>query len=225
MIPRSVKSAYYAAARIPMAISSTAYRYLKAPRDGLVRVQLGPGQKNYLANWINVDANIISARPDVWADLRGALPFRTSTVDAFYSHHMIEHLPDTLLPFHIGEMYRCLKPGGMVRVGGPNGDMAIRKFLEGDHDWFGDFPDSRRSLGGRFVNFVLCRGEHLTVLTESYLEELLTDAGFVDLRVCAPVVETTAPHLIGPEVFASEHESTPSAPHTLIVEAYKPVGA
>ena len=222
MLPREIKALYYTLARVPMAASNRLYRTLLAPRAGVVKVHLGPGQKNYIDGWINVDANIFTARPDVWADLRDSLPFRDATVDAFYSHHMMEHLPDSSLPAHFREMHRCLKPGGMIRIGGPNGDVAIRKFAEGDRAWFGDFPDSRRSIGGRFANFIFCRGEHLTILTQSYLEELLQDAGFVDIRSCLPVTETGSPNLIGAEVLGTESENTPDAPHTLILEARKP---
>ncbi len=37
--------------------------------------------------------------------------------------------------------------------------------------WFDDFPDKRGSMGGRLVNFLLCRNEHLTILTHSYLQD------------------------------------------------------
>jgi predicted SAM-dependent methyltransferase len=222
MLSRELKHLYYVAARAPMAVTNRLYRALLAPRSGTVKVHLGPGQRNYLPGWVNVDANIFSAKADVWADLREALPFHDGTVDVIYSHHVIEHLPDSLLPFHLKEMYRCLKPGGLIRIGGPNGDTAIRKFVEGDAAWFGDFPDSRRSVGGRFANFILCRGEHLTILTQSYLEELLGDAGFINTRACAPVTETSSPALIGAEVLGKESENTPEAPHTLILEARKP---
>ena len=222
MISRSLKATYYVAARGPMAISSRLYRLLFAPKAGTVKVHLGPGQTRYIPGWINVDANIVSARPDVWADLRDALPFGNSTVDVFYSHHMIEHLPDQVLPFHLSELFRCLKPGGLIRIGGPNCDAAITKFVEGDAAWFSDFPDSRRSLGGRFANFILCRGEHTVILTASYLDELLTNAGFTMLRQCQPALETSDERLIGAEVLSREYESTPEVPHTLIIEARKP---
>ena len=100
--------------------------------------------KNYLPGWVNVDANLFTGKCDVWADLRNPLPFRDESVDVFYSHHVIEHLPD--LAFHFSELFRCLKPGGIFRVGGPNGDNAMRKYLEGDADWFIEFPDRRSSL-------------------------------------------------------------------------------
>lgn len=222
MVPRALKATYFALAGPAMLASGAVYRRLLAPRSGVVRVHLGPGQANYLPGWINVDANLITGKLDVWSDLRSALPFRDATVDAFYSHHVIEHLPDEVLPFHFAEMARCLKPGGMIRIGGPNGDAAIQKFVEGDAAWFADWPDKRRSIGGRFANFILCRGEHLTILTESYLRELLEDARFVDITPRAPGVDTGHPESIDERVLALEAESTPAAPHTLLLEARKP---
>jgi hypothetical protein len=107
-------------------------------------------------------------------------------------------------------------------VGGPNGDSAMRKYLEGDADWFIEFPDRRTSLGGRFENFIFCRQEHLTILTYSWLEELASAAGFVEIRACRPGGETCHPDRFNPDVLAMEFETTPDCPHTLIVEGRKP---
>ncbi len=219
MIPRSWKAAYYSSLGVAMRVNGWFYRRWRAPRKGVVRVHLGPGQRHYLRGWINVDANRITARCDVWADLRNPLPFPDESVDAFYSHHVIEHLPD--LPFHFREMYRCLKPGGVFRVGGPNGDAAIRQYVAGDVHWFSDFPDKRSSLGGRFENFIFCRGEHLTILTPSWVEEMARSAGFDEVRVCLPCTETDHPGLFDAAVLSTEYEDSPACPHTLIVEGYK----
>jgi predicted SAM-dependent methyltransferase len=189
---------------------------------GRVRVHLGPGQKKYLKGWINVDANFLTAKCDIWADLRDPLPFPDGSVDAFYSSHVIEHLPDHLLPFHFEEMHRCLKPGGCIRVGGPNGDAAIRQYLAGDIQWFSDFPDKRVSVGGRLANFILCRGEHLSILTPSYIFEIAFGQGFDSLRCCRPETETNYPQIFDELVLQSEWGDCPTAPHTLVVEAEKP---
>jgi predicted SAM-dependent methyltransferase len=202
-----------------MRLNGMMYRLLKAPRKGDVKVQLGPGQKNYIDGWINVDANMFTGKCDVWVDLRNPLPFHNTTVNAFYSHHMIEHLPN--IHFHLSEIFRCLKPGGIYRVGGPNGDAAIRKYVENDSDWFRDFPDNRKSIGGRFENFIFCRGEHLTILTFSMLEELLSEIGYTNIISCNPVNETNYPELFQ-DCLEKEHESDFNAPHTLIIEAAKP---
>ena len=221
MISRQLKALYYAILSVPMRLNATFYRCVRAPSSGIVKVHLGPGTRNYLQGWINVDANAFTARIDVWADIGHGLPFRDNTVDAIYSHHVIEHLPDQFLPAHFREMYRCLKPGGMIRVGGPNADSAIRKYLEGDLAWFSDFPDRRVSVGGRLANFIFCRGEHLTILTESYLREIAEAAGFVGMTFPRPGQETGSPGVFSP-VLAWEDQDFHTMPHTLIVEACKP---
>jgi predicted SAM-dependent methyltransferase len=223
MLSRQLKAFYFAAMRLPMMVSGLLYKTFRAPTHGVVRVQLGPGQKNYLPGWINVDANIVTARCDVWANLEDPLPFRDETVDVFYSHHVVEHLPDRLLVCHFKELYRCLRPGGMFRVGGPHGHSAIKKYVEEDPSWFGDFPDRHESIGGKLVNFVFCRNEHLTLLTPSYLQEITQEVGFERLAVCEPTKTTTNPALIDQCVLDTEWESTPDVPHTLIIEGYKPV--
>ena len=222
MISRRAKAFFYAAAGPAMRINGALYRIFRAPKSGTVKVQLGPGREHYLHGWINLDANILTKNCDVWVDFRNKLPFREGSVDAFYSHHVIEHLPDDRLSFHFGEIFRCLKPGGVFRIGGPNADSALKKFGEGDRDWFGDFPDKRESLGGRFSNFILCRGEHLAILTFSWLNEIVREAGFDSLRRCQPVSETNFPRFFDEAVLQNEWESTPETPHTLIVEGQKP---
>jgi predicted SAM-dependent methyltransferase len=208
--------------RYPMRANAFRHRILSST-PATCRVQLGPGQENYLDGWINVDANFISAKIDIWSDISSSLPFRSSTVDAFYSHHVIEHLPDAVLPYHLAELFRCLKPGGAIRIGGPNGDTAFERFIAKDTGWFDDFPDKRTSVGGRLANFILCRGEHLTILTSSYLQELAASAGFAEIRFVKPRTETAFPSIFDEQVLSKEFESTPEAPHTLLMEAIKPL--
>lgn len=219
MISRTAKALYYSTLSPLMRLNQFRHRWLGSQLKRSRRVHLGPGQENYLSGWINVDANIVSSNPDIWADLRGRLPFPDSSVEAFYSHHVIEHLPN--LDAHFRDMFRCLSPGGVLRVGGPHGDNAIRAFAEGRHEWFGDWPTRRRSLGGRFENFIFCKGEHLTILTESFLRELLEDAGFVSIQTCRPQ-ESGLPQIFDEKVFRIEPCSDPSLPHTLLMEARKP---
>ncbi len=223
MMPYALKRMYFAVAKPLLAISGTTYRLLRSPPTGnqaVVRVQLGPGQRNYLDGWVNVDANMFTGRCDVWTDISRRLPFRDESVDAVYSHHVIEHLPD--LWGHFREVFRILKPGGVVRVGGPNGDAAMREYVAGNTAWFGDYPDPRKSIGGRFENFVFCRREHITILTPSYLEEITAAVGFVDFAPRAAAAESGFPHLFDAPLLGKESEPTPHSPHTLVIEAVKP---
>ena len=222
MLSRNAKATFYKVAGPLMRINGFIYRNFRAPTKGHLKVHLGSGQTNYINGWINVDANMFTGKCDLWADLRNPLSFHSETVDAFYSHHVIEHLPK--LHFHLSEVFRCLKPGGVYRVGGPNGDSAIKKFMENDSSWFSNYPDKRTSMGGRFENFIFCRGEHLTILTFSMLEEFMSEIGFKDICSCKAVKETNYPELFS-DCLLKEHESNFEIPHTLIIEAKKPINA
>jgi predicted SAM-dependent methyltransferase len=219
-INNNLKIIYYFLFSKPMRASAWFYRTFQSPRSGVVKVHLGCGRTKYFPGWINLDANFISAKLDVWADLRGRLPFPDNSVDVFYSNHVIEHLPDTVLPFHFGEMYRCLKPGGIIRVGGPNGEAAARKFLENDINWFR--PSKKPGIGARYSEYIMCGGEHVIILTFAYLRELTEAVGFVDVRQCPTLTETWHSDLIEPAIYAMESEPSPEMPHTLTIEAVKP---
>ena len=218
MMSRALKAAFYRIAGPAMLLNAAFYRLFRAHGKSPLKIHLGPGQRNYIQGWVNVDANMFTGRCDLWLDLNNNLPFRDGSVDAAYSHHVMEHLSD--MPRHLADIRRCLKPGGIYRIGVPNADSAMMKFMEGDPSWFGDFPDKRRSVGGRLDNFLLCRNEHLAVMTESYLRELLEDAGFTGCRKFSPSATSGAIDLFR-DCLAKEEESDPQYPHTLILEATK----
>lgn len=225
MISNALKRAYYLTLRYPMRLNGRIYKAVRCPTNGL-KVHLGPGQRNYIEGWLNVDANIVTARIDLWADFSSRLPFKDGSVDAFYSHHVFEHLPDSSQLPLFAEMFRCLRPGGGIRIAAPHLGNACRKYVEGDSSWFTDFPDKRASLGGRFTNFIFCRGEHLTALDETYLAELASEVGFTGIEFCRPGQETfLADAGVDERVLSREFERTPECPHTVILEARRPVVA
>jgi len=202
-----------------MWINGRRHKYFKRNKNKFLRVHLGPGQKNYLDGWINLDANIFSGVADFWVDLRHQLPFKPNSVDAFYSHHVIEHLPD--LKAHMRDVFRCLKPGGHYRVCGPNGDSAVRKYVEGDIEWFSDFPETYESIGGKLHNFLYCKGEHLAVLTPSFFEEIATSVGFIQCEFVLPVKETKQPELFS-DCLETEFGCEDTFPRTIAMECRKP---
>lgn len=220
MISRQAKAAFYALAGPVMKANGWIWRSFRTPKvnSEYLRVQLGPGQERYLDGWVNVDANMFTGKCDIWADLRNPLPFADGSVDAVYSHHVIEHLPD--IKAHLRDVYRVLKPGGVYRVGGPNGESAMKKYLEGDHSWFPGFPEDYDSIGGRFVNFAFCGNEHLTLLTESFLQEVAGKAGFPEGTLRMQTKETGYPHLFT-DCLGQEHEKHFDCPRTLLLEFTK----
>lgn len=145
MLSRQARANFYRLASPLMWLNERLYRAFRAPKQGSTRVHLGPGQQKYLKGWINVDANMFTGRCDLWADLRRPLPFRDSSIDAMYSHHVIEHLPDLL--GHFRDVRRCLRPGGVYRFGGPNGDSAYRHIRKATRIGSRTFPMRERVSG------------------------------------------------------------------------------
>lgn len=219
MITNLSRRFYYQVMAVPMRLNNWRYRWLSAPTSGL-KVHLGCGQKHYLPGWINVDGNIVTAKPDLWINLDDPLPFRSNSVRIFYSNHVLEHFTENSLSQLLKEMYRCLEPGAGLRIGVPHAGNAFRMYAQGREDWFSsNFPRNRKSIGGRCDNFLLCANEHLSLFDYSYFEELLVPIGYVDLKECLPCRESA---LVGPDVLSFESESDFEVPHTLVVEAWKP---
>jgi len=48
MISRQTKKLFYKIMRLPMKCNGVLYRNFRAPRKGVVKVHLGPGQKKYI---------------------------------------------------------------------------------------------------------------------------------------------------------------------------------
>jgi len=114
----------------------------------------------------------------MWLDLRNGLPFPSSSVHGIYSCHFLEHLYTDQLQTILRECRRVLHPRGGARFLVPSLDEAIAAFQRNDPRWFPDFPARYGSVGGRFVNYMLCDGQHRLMFDFSFMEELLHMAGF-----------------------------------------------
>ena len=66
----------------------------------------------------------------------------------------------------------------------------------------------------------MCRGEHLALMTKSYLEELLQDARFERITIQGAIEKTEFPELFA-DAMKTESESDFEVPHTLVMEARK----
>jgi predicted SAM-dependent methyltransferase len=133
--------------------------------------------------WINLDR---TAGPgvDLVADIREGLPIESGTIDYVVGFHALQELAYTELAPALAELLRVLRPGGTLRLAVPDLDAGIRAYTEHEDDDFPLAPDEARSRGGRFIAHVLSRGRSRTLFTFDFAEELLLDAGFVDVTRC-----------------------------------------
>jgi predicted SAM-dependent methyltransferase len=165
-----------------------AVRRLRGP----VRVSLGSGP-TLDEGWIGLD--LVGASSVFRADLRRRLPFPTQSVDVILAEHVFEHLYLDDLPALMRECHRVLRPGGVLRVVCPdgqlvatlitdNGDARAQAHLKFEQSLHRFKPDALLAL--RAVNRLVFQwGDHLSLLTGSGVALLLEKAGFCDIAILA----------------------------------------
>lgn len=80
-------------------------------------------------NWINVDfkskgKNIINC------DIRKPLPYPDNSVDVVYCSHVLEHLKQETTEMVLSEIFRIMKPSGIIRVLVPDLEVICKNYLK-----------------------------------------------------------------------------------------------
>jgi SAM-dependent methyltransferase len=87
----------------------------------------------YRGEWTNVRFNMWPAPPDesdiLHHDVRKPLLYPDETFDAAYALHVIEHLTPAEGRSFVNELYRVLKPGGILRISTPDLENIARSYL------------------------------------------------------------------------------------------------
>lgn len=84
--------------------------------DSLI-LNLGCGEGK-VSGATNIDINANSS-PDLVADIRRKLPFETNSVDEILFYHTIEHIEKRYHQDIFRELYRILKPNGILNMSYP----------------------------------------------------------------------------------------------------------
>ena len=93
----------------------------------MMRANLGCGNQ-ICPGWINID--ITRTGPSVVAhDLSTGIPLPNESCEVVYHSHVLEHLKRPDAQFFMGECFRVLKPGGILRVAVPDLEQACRQYL------------------------------------------------------------------------------------------------
>jgi SAM-dependent methyltransferase len=164
-----------------MAIDARHQQAETGPPTHVRRLNWGCGG-NARRGWINADR---TAGPgvDLVADIREGLPIESGTIDYAVGVNTLQELTYSELAPALVELLRVLRPGGTLRLVVPDLDAGIRAYTKHD-DRVLVAPDQVRSRGGRFIAHLLEFGHSRTLFTSDFLEELLADAGFVDVTPC-----------------------------------------
>lgn len=159
-------------------------RYRRMLRKPCQNIHLGCGSKIF-EGWTNIDMN---PKGDVTLDLREGLPFRDGSVQLIYSEHTFEHFyREHDGPFLLTECYRCLQPGGRIRITVPDGaafidyyvgrlDAATTEALRSTHARFHGTRMDVVNSGFRWKH------QHFYMYDEETLRQLLEEVGFVEVQ-------------------------------------------
>jgi predicted SAM-dependent methyltransferase len=197
-------------------------RYLARP--GFCGLQVGCGP-HYLKGWLNSDL-LDNPRRDIFIDITRPLPFPDASLDAVYAGEVIEHVSEPYGRQFLSEVFRVLKPNGVLRLTTPDLREICRLFLD-EHpganiDQFGTVWKDGDYTRERWTNAQFRAHGHQFIWSFDYLVEAARQAGFQSVLRCPPRV--TSSHIV--ELATLERHYGAEEPawvfaRTIIIEATK----
>ncbi len=151
-----------------------------------IKVHFGCGYHK-LKDWINVDLDM-SCKPDVIADLRQNLPFKSQSIDYIHSEDFVDQLELEKAYRFFKECHRILKESGAMRDLTPDLHQFAKRYVQGDRGllklWDEQIgvPLKTRSLCEVF-NQGMRLGGHTFLYDEETLVYVLRGCGFKPEKV------------------------------------------
>jgi SAM-dependent methyltransferase len=133
--------------------------------------------------WINADRLSVPGI-ELSGDIRDGLPLPDDSIDYGVSIHGLQDLPYLDVVPALRELWRVLRPDGVLRVALPDFERSIDAWLRGDKRYFYIRDDEIASLGGKLIVQAIWYGSTRTPFTWDFLEELAAKAGFSRITRC-----------------------------------------
>jgi predicted SAM-dependent methyltransferase len=185
-------------------------RLRRLPARGL-KLHLGCGTVR-LDGWVNIDRQAPGA--DLRLDITSGLPFRAGAARLIYHEHVMEHITAEEGVFCLGDWFRALEPGGVLRVATPDLEYLVQRYGRDwkDQEWL-RLPEYRFiRTRAEMLNISMRRWGHQYLYDGEELERRMREAGFVAMRRCG-YGESEVPELAGLETRPDSQ---------LILEAVRP---
>jgi len=98
------------------------------------KINIGAGVWS-VKDWGTLDCYL---EADHFVDLRrmDKLSIEDNFLEKVFSSHCIEHIENSHLEHLLKELYRCIKPGGILRIGCPDAEKAFEAYENNDESWF-----------------------------------------------------------------------------------------
>lgn len=162
-------------------------RYLTSAEEP--RLQFGAGP-NGMAGWLNSDL----LAGDIYLDISRSLPLPDGVFAYAFGEHVIEHISERAGLRLFGELYRILRPGGVVRLTTPD----LRKIIALYEDrnpvisraeyvrYLDELTGKRHERPCQLFNDFLRLWGHRYVYDEEDLTEKLLSSGFARVERLEP---------------------------------------
>ena len=148
----------------------------------MLKVQLGSNVWK-LEGWVNVDIDG-TVNPDIVLDVRRGLPWGDNEVDYIFMEHFFEHINQNEGQNLLHECYRVMKPGGGIRISGPDLQKIARLYLSGDVELWRSRSGAPCITICDFMNDVFYNWEHRYIPDPDQLTYMLNKTHFHDVHIC-----------------------------------------
>ncbi len=91
-------------------------------------LNFGCGDRLGKGPWVNIDTHSTDRRV-IQCNLLGGFPFDYTSFDAVYASHVLEHFTKEQEAFLLGESFRVLKSGGIIRIVVPDLESTCREYV------------------------------------------------------------------------------------------------
>lgn len=174
---------------IPPVIFLICRKMLINVRRSLVKRKIAGQKKLHLAcgnhvldGWANIDLQ--SNRKVIGWDLTHGLPVRSGTIDLIFCEHFIEHITLEQAKALLVEIYRSLRPDGILRLSTPDLKKILDEYILGRTSEWANVGWSP-ATPCQMLNDGLRLWGHQFVYDDDELTSLLNEAGFREIRKVA----------------------------------------
>ena len=155
------------------------YKRFKFKKIVSPKIHWGCGSK-IIEGWINIDGWYTN-NIDYVADLRSKIPFDDNVVSFIFTEHVVEHIEKKHILSVLGEFYRVLRVGGVVRIVVPSLEAFINSYQAHDMDWFKRAGFDEVTPGECF-NIIFYEHFHKHIYDFENLSMLLKKVGFSSIN-------------------------------------------
>ncbi|MCC5631225.1 class I SAM-dependent methyltransferase [Nostoc sphaeroides] len=146
-------------------------------------LNLGCGRKGIQTeDWLNCDG-FLQTSVDYVFDLTGKMPFKDTRFEGVFTEHFFEHLIPDHTKIFLSECLRVLKPGGILRLSVPDGELYLDRYFN-DHEWMMQRrPEVKPRTRMAIVNEVFRQGfEHQYCYDFETMKVVFEESGFKDVH-------------------------------------------